>query len=465
MQNQEDDDADFGDDVYDDVLDESFEDDFDDGEYDDIDLDEEVGDEDFEDFDDGETEEWDTSEESVEESIGAQKKKSRFEMSTNAMAITGALVVGVGVLIYQVVTTKSDITVDNFVSALNMSGAADGPVFGEEEKNKIQLTTIESSDSEKEVKGFLHDPDILDSMEMELKDTPPMPSPISSEETQESNDPINVTVDAANENPAEIVPAKEIKKDDFAQIPRSPDGFGMPTGEIVAVPEENSQEDQETLPKAEDVLKEAMASRQEKAALLEKTETVATVEPVVPDTIISPTETNPTYEQTSAVKVEDPAVTEIKESAAPVNSFGGGSDIQQKLDMIVSRLDDMESQITQIQEMGSSKIESVSEDLKTLKKEMGTLGRSEKTAKVAAAPKKTAPAVKKPKKSPPKKVANVAWELRAAQPGKAWVSKKGQQDVRPVVVGDTLTNIGRITSISYSGGRWIVQGTSGRISQ
>lgn len=146
------------------------------------------------------------------------------------------------------------------------------------------------------------------------------------------------------------------------------------------------------------------------------------------------------------------------------------SAIEQKLSVILDRLDEMDLQITQIREAGNSKIEDISDDLDSLKKEMGEIADNKTSSPVAQPAKKVTSATPAQKKTAaaPKKVSKPkapSWELRAAQPGKAWVSKKGQKDMQPVVVGDSLNGIGRVTAISYDGRRWVVQGTSGRILQ
>ena len=75
---------------------------------------------------------------------------------------------------------------------------------------------------------------------------------------------------------------------------------------------------------------------------------------------------------------------------------------------------------------------------------------------------KPKPQKKKVVKSRPK----AQWELRAAQPSKAWVSRKGQKtSMKPIVVGDRLDGVGRITNIAYVSGKWVVTGTSGTIRQ
>ncbi len=60
----------------------------------------------------------------------------------------------------------------------------------------------------------------------------------------------------------------------------------------------------------------------------------------------------------------------------------------------------------------------------------------------------------------------VAWILKAAKPGVAWVAQKGSSDLHMVETGDSLTGIGKVTAIVRdSSGNWEVNGTKGRISQ
>ncbi|HCM83571.1 MAG TPA: hypothetical protein PKW15_02055 [Alphaproteobacteria bacterium] len=93
----------------------------------------------------------------------------------------------------------------------------------------------------------------------------------------------------------------------------------------------------------------------------------------------------------------------------------------------------------------------------------------------AAAPQKTestetpAPAPVKPK---PKKVVKAAptqpvtsWELRSASDGMAWITKRGDNQLFRINVGDEVPGIGRVTAIREQGGQWVVVGTQGQIRQ
>lgn len=89
--------------------------------------------------------------------------------------------------------------------------------------------------------------------------------------------------------------------------------------------------------------------------------------------------------------------------------------------------------------------------------------------KVSAKAKASKPAQVQKKKAPVRKVAPKAvairWVLKSAQPGRAVVANAATGDMRSVEVGSSLSGLGRITSISNATGLWVVQGTSGRVSQ
>jgi len=55
------------------------------------------------------------------------------------------------------------------------------------------------------------------------------------------------------------------------------------------------------------------------------------------------------------------------------------------------------------------------------------------------------------------------WELRGAQNGRAIIAKAG--DMREVGVGDNVPGLGEVMGIATMNGRWVVQGSKGRVSQ
>lgn len=79
-----------------------------------------------------------------------------------------------------------------------------------------------------------------------------------------------------------------------------------------------------------------------------------------------------------------------------------------------------------------------------------------------AAP-KPAPKPKPAKPATPKAV--TSWELRSASDGQAWITRRGDNQLFRVTVGDEIPGVGRVTSIGEQGGRWVVVGTEGQIRQ
>jgi hypothetical protein len=64
------------------------------------------------------------------------------------------------------------------------------------------------------------------------------------------------------------------------------------------------------------------------------------------------------------------------------------------------------------------------------------------------------------------RVAGQSWVLKSAKPGTAWIAERGSNEMKTVVIGDNVSGIGRVTSISQdSSGRWVVNGTQGKINQ
>lgn len=57
------------------------------------------------------------------------------------------------------------------------------------------------------------------------------------------------------------------------------------------------------------------------------------------------------------------------------------------------------------------------------------------------------------------------WVLKGAQSGQAILGSLGHDDLRTVTVGETVSGLGRITSIERTASGWVVQGTLGSISQ
>ncbi len=91
-------------------------------------------------------------------------------------------------------------------------------------------------------------------------------------------------------------------------------------------------------------------------------------------------------------------------------------------------------------------------------------GEREKTAPAvtAKAPARAAAVIGKPAKV---QKSAARWVLKSAQPGLAYVSQAGREDMVTIRVGETLPGLGRISAINIVNGRWVVSGSEGSISQ
>ena len=147
------------------------------------------------------------------------------------------------------------------------------------------------------------------------------------------------------------------------------------------------------------------------------------------------------------------------------NDASSAEAIQEK-DALIAKLQEENKNIETLNANMRTEIAALKEENELLK-----AGRDEKTST------NTAQAVEKPAKileskpapvvktTAPKQVRKVEWVLKAAQPGQATISTKNSSDIRQIEVGSTVSGLGKITSIGLENGKWVVQGTSGRVSQ
>ncbi len=437
---------------YDDALDENF--DFDEADYAEEESFDDVLDDDFDfgsefeenfegDDDTSSTEEGDFDGETF-----GEKKQSRFSLSFNTMVIIGAVIVGAIVMVMQLNKTGQKITAaspqqEQFATALKMEGAFEGP--GKIKQEDIQSVELDNIEDDGANKGFLFDadevkPDLINIEDFDLGklDAPPMPSPIVADETN---------IDLAEE--------------DFAQIdveqPRSPfeDAFST-----------FGDDKPNELTKVEQIV-EAPVKKADEVKTLSKD--VVLVEPV-----IEPTPKSELKKQLETkistledVKKEKDAIqSEIKESSQKIVEAQTSSDVKSediailitKLEGITARLNGMDQKITNLQ---NSKMITKTSNAVKAKIPVQKSPRTQAPKKVV---KKTI-VTKVTKKKSPSVSSKITWELRAAQPGKAWVSQIGQRDMRPIVVGDELVSIGRIKAIQYTNNKWVVTGSNGIIRQ
>lgn len=403
--------------------------------------------------DEFDSEDWDV--EFEDEPVAAEPRsaaQSKSGMSFNTKVMIGAFVVGFGVFIWTVLSNAPAIMGGaGFNSALTMSGATQGPVMGREAEGRENLVDPETRDT-----GFLNNPErILQqkdaAIEQNLQDVPPMPTPILGIPEQE-----NVQQDAQRLMPMPIIQNQE------ERVPRSPDA---PPALI-----QTENESPPVIPSAEDILKNVIAQREESKADLQVLSEVKQEEK--PSAELAQSETVPLEPASQTPQI----VEEESQSEPEILSQNDGV----RLSQLSSRIDNIEVRISNMEQATSSKIDDLADVISALREDIADLPKN--PAQPAQRPKTAgkAPEVSKTREKPqtenpvkPKRVQKpkpapataASWELRAAQPGKAWVSKKGDRNMKSVQVGDRIEGVGQITAISYLSGRWIVQGTNGEIRQ
>jgi hypothetical protein len=162
--------------------------------------------------------------------------------------------------------------------------------------------------------------------------------------------------------------------------------------------------------------------------------------------------------------------------AAPQNSEALNPQLSSE---VISRLENNEAQLqllltkfdSVLDEMqkNSSSMEARLEALEkepSIKAEIATKASPSVKTQAIATPKP--PVSAKPRKVSPKKpvkAASVRWVLKSAQPGHAVIANAATGDMLSVEIGSVITGLGRVTSVSNETGRWVVQGTSGRVTQ
>lgn len=162
----------------------------------------------------------------------------------------------------------------------------------------------------------------------------------------------------------------------------------------------------------------------------------------------------------------DAAVQKVEQASAAGNGAAMTS-IQETLVRLEKRLDDMASSRSSVRQASVSQEEAAPVRRSTSSTKKAKSARKSSASSTRAASSEW-DAPYNPGRSHSTASASASrggWELRGAQPGSALIAKSGSDDIREVAVGDTLSGIGRVTGITSEGGNWVVQGTSGRISQ
>ncbi|NCC23293.1 MAG: hypothetical protein EOM26_12675 [Alphaproteobacteria bacterium] len=149
-----------------------------------------------------------------------------------------------------------------------------------------------------------------------------------------------------------------------------------------------------------------------------------------------------------------------------------------QLEEIAARLDELEERVGEASEnarqaidansgndssASSTEIESLKKTIARLESKIAKLETPSSPSASAPPATRSTPTVRRQASAMKPKAPK--WELRAAQPGRAWIASSGSNEMRMIDIGDSVEGLGRISSIAYQNGRWIIVGTEGSITQ
>lgn len=210
----------------------------------------------------------------------------------------------------------------------------------------------------------------------------------------------------------------------------------------------------------------------------------------------------------SDVAPEQPAVAAVEETPVvpdepappinidvppPVTPVMGAAVDTQALDQVQDRISQMENRLNEAlgrmeqrinvqapSNQNDAKVDNLATELTRLtnalddiKQRLGKLENAPRKAEPRAPVSDNVPMKAAPREAP-RRASNVTnrpavtssdWEIRAVQIGKALLARKSTQDMRNIVVGDTIPGLGQIKAIDYRAGHWVIEGTQGRLTQ
>lgn len=304
-------------------------------------------------------------------------------------------------------------------------------------------------------------------------DLPPMPAPVESAPDEMAGtieDIESIDTDSLDLGDLDFEDGNAAAPDGAADIADSADDVLTP------MPDLDSMEDTALTDLSFDD-----SEQQQEAAMLEDMEAIESMtsenpETAAEDTLIEDLAVEPAEEE-MPVEMTDSSVTaastseEQSELKALVNDLNSQLSAKDKsLDNVTNenkalsgQLNEAESKISELE----SEVARLQNELKSANSNANAAPQPEKTStktttsespttKTATTTAKTAAPAPKPK--------TVKWTLRSASPGRATLATQ-DGDLRNVEVGNTVPSLGRIESISVQGGRWVVQGSQGSVSQ
>ena len=417
---------------------------------------------DDEDWDSDLDEDWDQGEDD-EETFGekknkkAAKEKKPIELSFNTIVIGGGVVLGVGVLAFQILTAQPTVQREETIqSALTMTGAIGNPVLGERGPGEETPQQNAETSNAGVGQGFLNNPEALKQAQQQARgsETSPSLAPNSSGGTPSQERPAtrNIPPQPTPMTADSGVPTETIARNNSGQRLAVRD-----TSQQTASVPVNSK----ALEKLSNQL-ETLSGEMDKVS-----KRIGSLENKV-STLNRPT--------SNASQQDNAAIEQMRQSLSSLRNQVGS------LETNVARISSEQSSSNRQSAVSQNSAPSSSgQDFSHGNTGHGSdsaapsVSRQQNT--VAAVPR--TPGLKPkswetiiPSAAAPAQVGGgvsvgslVKWRLRSAQPGRAWVSRLGDNAITMIRVGNTLPGVGRITAINSVNGRWVVRGEQAVITQ
>ncbi len=460
------------------------EEDFEDIDFDDVDAD--MDDESWDDFDDADVaddagldDEFSEDDAFADDDAGAapaKGKKKKKGGSSFTLAVIGGAVIAGGAILYFTVFSGGSAPVPTLE-----------PTAAEATDTMAETTPPLPTDAPVETTAAVPEEDsaFLDIEELST-DLPPMPATVEGvqDEIASSIDDIeslstddldlgDLDFDEGTATPAEAEPMAESGESDV--LTPMPDLDSMEDTELADLSFDDGQQQQEA-----SMLEDMQAIEE----MTEEADNVAQdLEDSMPELDSAMEELDAGTEDLAAMTAEEPPVEaapsaegsdqgELKALVNDLNEQLSAKDksldnataenaaLSKQLNTAESRITDLQSQIEELK----NQLESASSvsDVATQPTKAPTKTTA-KTTTSSSTTSSTASATPQPKKVAPKPKP-VVWSMRSASPGNATLANQ-DGDLRRVEVGDTVPGLGRIESIAVQGGKWVVQGSKGSVSQ
>ena len=424
------------------------------------------------DFDD----DWDGDGDGEESGDSKPKKETKakkpMELSFNTIVIGGGVVLGIGVLVFQVMTTKPAVQKEETIqTALTMTGAIGNPVLGDRAAGGATANNVDNESSgESSKQGFLNNPNALKQAQENAKNsqnqeqeaassnqsaarptTPPQPTPMSRDSgdsqrsiVSESNDGLSSATRNAGTQARLGIPSNQTAEQNVGRSASAIDSD--------AVKKISSQLD--TLSGEMNKVSKRIGDLENKVSTMDRSVTNSTQ---------AGNASNESMEQMrrtiDSLKGQVGFLqTEVKEMSVNQKAVSASASVsagQDVSNLFPSNNDSVRSepqnqtQRNQSVQKATSTPRAPGSKPKTWQTSMSSANERGQTAVSAGG---TAGSF-------------MQWRLRSAQPGRAWVSRLGDNAITMVRVGNTLPGVGRILAINSVNGRWEVRGEQAVITQ